>query len=65
MGQLDAECGGGVTITRRHDLESGGSPFIADMTITVPGHFPATFLHLSKGDLNIIKREITRALKET
>lgn len=64
MGMLDPECGGGVTITRRRDLETGGSPFLVDLTITVPGYFPTTFRALSKGDLQAIKREINRALKE-
>lgn len=65
MSQFDPECGGRFEITRRPDLEYGGSPFICDVRIkpyTIPEII--TIKGLNKSDLQTMKKEISRALKE-
>lgn len=64
MSQFDPECGGRFEITRRPDLERGGSPFICDVRIK-PYTIPEIIIKgLNKSDLQTMKKEITRALKE-
>lgn len=64
MSQFDPECGGRFEITRRPDLERGGSPFICDVRIK-PYNIPEIIIKgLNKTDLQTMKKEITRALKE-
>lgn len=64
MSQFDPECGGRFEITRRPDLERGGSPFICDVMIK-PYTIPEIIIKgLNKSDLQTMKKEINRALKE-
>ena len=64
MSQFDPECGGRFEITRRPDLERGGSPFLCDVRIK-PYSIPEIIIKgLNKSDLQTMKKEINRALKE-
>ena len=65
MSQFDPECGGRFEIFRRPDLEYGGRPFVCDVRIkpyTIPEII--TIKGLNKSDLQTMKKEINRALKE-
>ena len=64
MSQLDPECGGRFEIVRRPDLEYGGSPFLCDVLIKPYTSTETIIKGLNKSDLQTMKKEINRALKE-
>lgn len=67
MAAFNQDAGGVFRFTRRHDLESSGYPFLADLHIDVhadEGRRNFDLSRLTKGDLLIMRKEINRALKE-